>query len=93
MSNIALKISGMSCGACVSHVTKALQNVAGVRTASVDLASQTARVEGEDLVSTALVSAVEEEGYGRANRLGRKGGVRCGGLLVLQLVGSCGSFV
>jgi copper chaperone CopZ len=64
MSNIELKITGMSCGACVSHVTKALQNVAGVRAASVDLGSQIARVEGEDLDGAALVAAVEEEGYG-----------------------------
>ena len=66
MSKIDLKITGMSCGACVSHVTKALESVAGVRTTSVDLASQTARVEGENLDAAALVAAVEEEGYGAA---------------------------
>jgi copper chaperone len=64
MSNITLKITGMSCGACVSHVTKALESVSGVRTASVDLASQTAHIAGEHLNDTALIAAVEEEGYG-----------------------------
>lgn len=68
MSTIELKITGMSCGACVAHVTKALENVPGVRSAHVDLASQTARVEGEALDSAALVGAVEEEGYGAAQK-------------------------
>ena len=63
MQNIEFKISGMMCEACVGHVTKALQSAAGVRSAFVDLASATARVEGENLDAAALVAAVEEEGY------------------------------
>lgn len=64
MSNIELKITGMSCGACVSHVTRALEDVPGVRSAHVDLESQTARVEGDNFDKAALVAAVKEEGYG-----------------------------
>ena len=63
MQNINLKISGMSCGACVGHVTKALQSVPGVQNAVVDLASQSARVEGQNLNIEQLKSAVDEEGY------------------------------
>lgn len=63
MQNIELKISGMSCGACVSHVSRALQSVPGVQSAVVDLASETARVSGENLDVAALVAAVDEEGY------------------------------
>lgn len=64
MQTIELKISGMTCGSCVSHVTKALQSVSGVQTAVVDLTSATARIQGENLDKAALVEAVEEEGYG-----------------------------
>ena len=67
MQTIELKISGMTCGACVSHVSKALQGAPGVQSAVVDLASATARVEGENLDLAALRAAVEEEGYGAAS--------------------------
>ena len=63
METLNFKISGMSCGACVGHVTKALQSAPGVKFAVVDLASQSARVEGEKLDAQQLVAAVEEEGY------------------------------
>lgn len=64
MKTIQLKISGMTCGACVGHVTQALQNVPGVQSAVVDLAAAQAVVTGESLDSSLLVAAVEEEGYG-----------------------------
>ena len=54
----------MTCGACVSHVTKGLQSVAGVQNVAVDLASATATVSGESLDLSRLVEAAEEEGYG-----------------------------
>ena len=63
METLNLKISGMSCGACVGHVTKALQSAPGVQSAVVDLASQSARVQGQDLDVEGLKAAVEEEGY------------------------------
>jgi copper chaperone len=64
MQTIELNLSGMTCGACVSHVSSALQGVTGVQSAIVDLASGTARVGGENLDVATLVAAVEEEGYG-----------------------------
>lgn len=63
MQTINLKITGMSCGACVGHVSKALQSAPGVSSAVVDLASQSARVEGQNLDVAQLQKAVEEEGY------------------------------
>ena len=63
METLDLKISGMSCGACVQHVTKALQSVPGVASAVVDLAAQSARVQGQGLDVAQLQAAVEEEGY------------------------------
>ncbi len=64
MQSIELKVSGMTCGSCVSHVSRALQSVPGVQSAVVDLASGTARVEGQNLDKAALVATVEEDGYG-----------------------------
>lgn len=59
-----LKISGMSCSACVGHVTNALQSVAGVQRAIVDLPSNTAVVEHDGTVEISqLVEAVIEDGY------------------------------
>lgn len=59
-----LKVTGMSCGACVGHVTKALQGVPGVKLAAVDLTSGTAIVKHDESASSeAMVQAVVEEGY------------------------------
>ncbi len=57
-----LEISGMTCGHCVSAVTKALQQVPGVDQAQVSLDPQRAVVTG-DADPQALVAAVKEEGY------------------------------
>lgn len=59
---VTLSVTGMTCQNCVKHVTHALQGVPGVERVTVDLASGTAKVEGNPDVA-ALVSAVEEEGY------------------------------
>ncbi len=57
-----LDISGMTCGHCVSAVTKALRQVPGVEQAQVSLEPQQAVVTG-DADPQALVTAVKEEGY------------------------------
>jgi copper chaperone len=57
-----LNITGMTCDHCQRAVKGALEAVEGVQSASVDLDTGVARVDGEaDL--NALVAAVEEEGY------------------------------
>ena len=64
MQTTQLKVTGMSCGMCVEHVTKALQSVPGVREAEVDLTSGSATVRhDEDAEVEAMVEAVAEEGY------------------------------
>ena len=62
MSEVQLKITGMTCGHCVAAVTKAIRAVPGVQDAQVDLASGSARVQGS-ADAQALVSAVQDEGY------------------------------
>ena len=59
-----LKVTGMTCGMCVNHVTTALQSVPGVKLAAVDLTSGTAVVKHDESGEPeAMVQAVVEEGY------------------------------
>lgn len=58
-----LQISGMTCANCVGHVEKALKGVPGVTSASVNLALETARVQGT-ASPQALAAAVAKAGYG-----------------------------
>ncbi|WBS01586.1 heavy metal translocating P-type ATPase [Pseudoduganella sp. SL102] len=59
-----VRIGGMSCAACVGRVEKALAAVPGVRSASVNLATETARVETDaPLPFDTLCAAVEHAGY------------------------------
>lgn len=57
-----LRITGMTCGHCRAHVQKALGDVAGVHTVTVDLPAGRAEVEGDAPVAQ-LIAAVEAEGY------------------------------
>ncbi|MFI3904373.1 heavy metal translocating P-type ATPase [Ochrobactrum sp. S1502_03] len=59
-----LAIEGMSCASCVSKVEKALNAVPGVTRASVNLATERARVELAGQVPLGdLIKAVENAGY------------------------------
>ena len=64
MTTIDLEVEGMSCGACVKHVTQALQPLAGVSDVAVDLQSGHVKVSGELTAGSApLVSALSAAGY------------------------------
>ncbi|HET8998809.1 MAG TPA: heavy metal translocating P-type ATPase [bacterium] len=60
-----LGIKGMTCASCVRRVEKALSKVAGVREASVNLATETATVAYDQSVTAPeqLQRAVEQAGY------------------------------
>ncbi len=58
-----LKIGGMSCEACVDHVTHALQNVPRVRHVDVTLEAPHAIVEHDGAEIQSLIAAVQNEGY------------------------------
>lgn len=61
---IKLKIEGMTCEHCVSHVTQALSEVAGVSKVDVSLACKSAEVVCSDAqMSHQLITAVEKAGY------------------------------
>ena len=63
---ITLPISGMTCAACVSHVSHALEEVPAVSDVSVSLASEKATIAIHDtsLQVGDLLAAVEDAGYG-----------------------------
>ena len=59
-----LNVEGMSCAHCVQHAKEALEAVAGVKSANVNLKEKSATVEHADEVTlAALTAAVEEAGY------------------------------
>lgn len=65
MTEIRLKIMGMTCGGCVSSVQEALAGVDAVDTVSVDLESGRGRVtaESDNLDPNALLTAVKLAGF------------------------------
>ncbi|MCL6517883.1 copper ion binding protein [Alicyclobacillus sp.] len=65
MTTTTITVKGMTCSGCVNSVTKALQRVAGVQEAKVDLAGQKATVTfDESKTSVAqLKEAIEDAGY------------------------------
>ena len=63
MQTTFLKITGMSCEACVSHTKKALEEVPGVHSVTVNLAAQSAAVEHNSVDPAKLLAAVAGEGY------------------------------
>ncbi|ANN78332.1 heavy metal translocating P-type ATPase [Bordetella flabilis] len=63
---IELAIEGMSCASCVRRVENALSAVPGVSGASVNLATQRARIDWENAIGNtpdALVAAIGKAGY------------------------------
>ena len=62
-SSVELSIGGMTCASCAARVEKKLNRLDGV-TASVNFATEKARVEYPDSVDVAqLVGTVEATGY------------------------------
>lgn len=59
---LKLKVSGMTCGHCVSAVTSAVRSVPGVEDVSVDPASGALTVVGHP-DEQAVRDAIVEEGY------------------------------
>jgi copper chaperone len=58
-----LKVTGMTCGMCVKHVTEAIESVPGVSSVQVDLASGTATLNPGEASIESIIDAIQEEGY------------------------------
>ena len=65
METKTLNISGMMCGACAGHVTKALMGLAGVQKADVSLENNAATVtyDPAKVQMSQMAEAVADEGY------------------------------
>jgi copper chaperone len=63
MSEIALKIEGMSCGHCVMSVKKAIDGVEGVSTSDVEVGSAKVTYDESKTDSDAIAGAVTSAGY------------------------------
>lgn len=64
MNTIDLEVQGMSCGACVKHVTQALQTLSGVQQVDVNLPSRHVKVSGDlPADAQALIAALNAAGY------------------------------
>ena len=63
METMNLKVSGMSCGHCVSSVQRALKSVNGVEEADVKVGSATVRFDPATATASQIRGAVEDAGY------------------------------
>jgi len=63
MTQLTMKISGMSCGHCVGAVKKALQGVEGVAVDEVVIGSATVSYDPAATSADTIKRAVEDEGY------------------------------
>jgi len=63
--SIDISVGGMTCASCVGRLEKALSKVAGVVTASVNLATESARIEvtKDSTIEARLRRAVRDAGY------------------------------
>src|SRR5690625_7811023 len=63
---VQLSVQGMNCAACVRHVERALTELAGVKLASVNLATAKAYVELEPThpaAVTDMIAAIDKKGF------------------------------
>jgi Cu+-exporting ATPase len=65
MTEITLSIGGMGCAGCCARIEKALLQLNGIKSASVDLASQKAKVVYDPTVLqlSSIKDAIIDEGY------------------------------
>ena len=66
LRDVTFPVTGMTCASCVRRIEKALTKVDGVRSASVNLATERAHVAYDPTAATLdqLQKAVEKSGYG-----------------------------
>ena len=63
MERMTMKIDGMTCGHCVSQVTKALKEVEGVKLEQVSVGSATVSFDPAVASEEKITQAVEDQGY------------------------------
>jgi len=63
MEKLSLSISGMSCGHCVSRVTKALQGLDGVAVENVTVGTATLSFDPDRVTPQRITGAVDDLGF------------------------------
>jgi copper chaperone CopZ len=63
MSEHHYTVEGMTCAHCVAAVTNEVSQIPGAEHVEVDLESGSLAIEGEDIDTADVRSAVEEAGY------------------------------
>lgn len=63
MERMTLKIGGMTCGHCVSQVSKALKEIEGVKVEHVQIGAATVEYDPSTTSDARIREAVEEQGY------------------------------
>jgi copper chaperone len=63
MERVTMKIDGMSCGHCVSQVTKALKEVDGLEVEQVTVGTATVSFNPASTSEERITQAIEEQGY------------------------------
>ncbi|MBX9755999.1 MAG: heavy metal translocating P-type ATPase [Pseudomonadaceae bacterium] len=78
-SQIDLPINGMSCASCAGRIERALTQVPGVLSASVNLLAERVQVQGRDIEAHTLIAAITAAGYSVPNHSLelRIGGMTC----------------
>ena len=64
---VSIDIEGMTCASCVSRVEKALANIPGIEAATVNLATEQARVrlkEATPGITQEIIEVIQKAGYG-----------------------------
>lgn len=62
-ASLRVPVQGMTCASCVAHVEKALRALPGVDSVAVNLATESATLQGRSLDPAGLRAAVEQAGY------------------------------
>lgn len=63
MSELTLKVPGMTCGHCKMSVEGEVGKVAGVASVAVDLETKLVTINGDALDREAIVAAIDEAGF------------------------------
>lgn len=63
MERVTLKIDGMTCGHCVTQVTKALSDVDGVKVEQVTVGTATVSFDPDSISEERIAQAIEDQGY------------------------------
>lgn len=74
MERATLTIQGMHCGSCVSHVTRVLGNLEGVKVEKVEVGLAEVAYDDTKIEPQAVANAVVEAGYEAKVAAARVGG-------------------